>query len=58
MNDPEIVYLYHWRFARGEAFGLYRNAADADAKAAEHAGEGLTEVISMAIIESPDPDHH
>ncbi len=46
----EAAYLYHWRFDRGEEFGLYWHRADADAKAAEHAGEGLSEVLGMAIL--------
>jgi len=50
----EVVYLYHWRFDRGEEFGLYRHAADADARAAEHAGDGLSEVLSMAVLGRPE----
>jgi hypothetical protein len=55
LQAGEIAYLYHWRFDRGEEFGLYRHAADADAKAAEHAGDGLSGVLSMAILGRPDP---
>jgi hypothetical protein len=51
----EITYLYHWRFELGEEFGLYQHAADAHAKAAEHAGDGLSEVLSMAILGRPEP---
>jgi hypothetical protein len=49
----QIAYLYHWRFDRGEEFGLYWHGADADAKAAEHAGDGLSEVLSMEILSHP-----
>lgn len=55
LQAGEIVYLYHWRFASGEEFGLFRHAADADAMAAKHAGEGLSEVISMAVLDRPQP---
>lgn len=54
LQAGEIVYLYHWRFDRGEEFGLYRHAADADAKAAQHADEGLSEVLSMAVLGRPE----
>lgn len=47
----EGVYLYHWRFGRGEEFGLYWRKADADAMAARRAGdEGFAEVLGMAIL--------
>lgn len=49
-GPAEVAYLYRRRFARGEEFGLYRHAADAEARAAEHAGDGLCEVLSMAIL--------
>jgi hypothetical protein len=55
LQAVESAYLYHWRFERGEEFGLYRHAADANAKAAEHAGDGLTEVLGMAILGRPVP---
>lgn len=55
LQAVESAYLYHWRFDRGEEFGLYRHAADAGAKAAEHAGDGLSEVLSMAILGRPEP---
>jgi hypothetical protein len=55
----ESVYLYHWRFDRGEEFGLYRRKADADALAearkAEYPGEGLFEVLGMALLDWPQP---
>lgn len=55
----ESVYLYHWRFDRGEEFGLYRRKADAEAMAearkAEHPGEGLFEVLGMALLDRPQP---
>jgi hypothetical protein len=54
LQAGEIVYLYHWRFDRGEEFGLYRHAADADARAAQHADEGLSEVLSMAVLGRPE----
>lgn len=49
----EILHLYHWRFADGEEFGLYRHRADADAMAATRAGDGLSEVISLAVLDRP-----
>jgi hypothetical protein len=54
LQAGEIVYLYHWRFDRGEEFGLYRHAADANAAAAQHADEGLSEVLSIAVLGRPE----
>lgn len=55
LQAGEIVYLYHWRFASGEEFGLYRHAEDAETMAAKRAGEGLSEVLSMAVLDRPQP---
>lgn len=59
-GGSEAAYLYHWRFDRGEEFGLYWHRAGAESKAAEHAGDGLSEVLSMAILgerpEQPAPE--
>jgi hypothetical protein len=54
LQAGEVMYLYHWRFDLGEEFGLYRHAADADARAARHADEGLSEVLSMAALGRPE----
>lgn len=59
LQPVDSVYLYHWRFDRGEEFGLYRHKADADAavaaRTAEHPGEGLFEVLGMAVLDRPQP---
>jgi hypothetical protein len=59
LQPVDSVYLYHWRFDRGEEFGLYRRKADAEAaaeaRAAEHPGEGLFEVLGMAVLDRPQP---
>lgn len=52
----ESVYLYYWRFPGGEEFGLYRRKEDAEARAAEHVGEGLSEVLSMAVLDRPQAE--
>lgn len=55
LQPVESVYLYHWRFDLGEEFGLYRHREDADAMAATRAGEGLAEVIGIALLDRPEP---
>jgi len=59
LQPVDSVYLYHWRFDRGEEFGLYRQKADADAavaaRTAEHPGEGLFEILGMAVLDRPQP---
>jgi hypothetical protein len=55
LQAVDSVHLYHWRFDRGEEFGIFRHREDADAMAAKHAGEGLSEVLSMAILGRPEP---
>ena len=59
LQAVESVYLYHWRFDRGEEYGLFRDKADAEAAAearrAESPGEGLFEVLGMAILGRPEP---
>jgi hypothetical protein len=54
LQAGEIVHLYHWRFDLGEEFGIFRHREDADAMAAKRAGEGLSEVLSMAILGRPE----
>jgi len=60
LQAVESVYLYHWRFDRGEEYGLFRDKADAEAAAearrAESPGEGLFEVLGMAILGRPEPE--
>ncbi len=59
LQPVDSVYLYHWRFVAGEEFGLYRHKADADAavaaRTAEHPGEGHFAVLSMAVLDRPQP---
>lgn len=45
---PEILHLYHWRFDKGEEFGLYEDRDDADAACL---GKPGAEVISLVVIE-------
>jgi hypothetical protein len=54
LQAVDSVHLYHWRFDRGEEFGIFRHREDADAMAAKRAGEVLSEVLSMAILGRPE----